>query len=153
MVKNSDKTYGQLLLEARSMTNPMEIGEITPEVMAQFDRIIEEAVQGNYDKGVRGRYYIHITVQKVPYAQNALHIFPMCRRTRPSPYQGNDHYLWSVEDGGKITFEWCVPKKEVLAYILANPHEFDVNYVAMLRKYCQDKLETVDDYIVNGKVV
>jgi hypothetical protein len=152
MVKNSDKTYGQLMLEARALTDRQEVGETSEALMGQFQRIIEDAVQKNYEKGITGKYYIHIWLQKEPYAQNTLHIYPQCRRTRPSPYQGDDHYLWSVEDGGKVTFEWCIPKKEVLTYILANPNEFDANYVNMLRRYCQDKIEKLDDYLVDGKI-
>lgn len=152
MVKNSDKTYGQLMQEAASLTDHQEVGETLEAVTTRFKDIIEEAVQKNFENGITGKYYIHIWVQKEPYAQNALRIYPQCRRTRPSPYQGNDHYLWSVEDGGKVTFEWCIPKKEVLAYILKNPQQFDVNYVRMLKKYSEDKLEKVDDYFVEGKI-
>jgi len=152
MVRNSDKTYGQLMQEAALIMDRQEVGETTPAIMKQMERIIEEAVQGNYDKGVRGKYYIHMWVQKEPYAQNALRIYPQCRRTRPSPYQGNDHYLWSVEDGGKVTFEWCIPKKEVMQYILFNPHEFDAAYVRMIRAYANDNLEKIEDYFVNGKI-
>jgi CRISPR/Cas system-associated exonuclease Cas4 (RecB family) len=151
MVRGSNKTYGELMLEAAAKTDFQEIGETSEALMTKFKNIIEEAVQGNYDKHVTGRYYIHIWVVKEPYANNALRIYPQCRRTRPSPYQGNDHYLWSVEDGGKVTFEWCIPKKEVLNYILKNPHEFDVNYVRMLRKYVKDTLEKPEDYLVEKK--
>ncbi len=153
MVRGSDKTYGSLMLEARSKTDRQEVGETNEALMARFVQIIEDAVQKNYEKGVTGKYYIHIWIQKEPYAQNALHIYPQCRRTRPSPYQGHDHYLWSIEDGGKVTFEWCIPKKEVLTYILKNPHEFDSNYVTMLKKFTQDKLEKIEDYMVDGKVI
>ena len=153
MVKGSEKTYGELMLEARSLTDRQEVGETVEPLMERFKQIIEDAVQKNYDNGVTGKYYIHIWLQKEPYANNTLHIYPQCRRTRPSPYQCDDHYLWSVEDGGKVTFEWCIPKKETLAYILKHPSEFDVNYVRMLKKYCSDKLESIEDYIVGDKVI
>lgn len=153
MVKNSDKSYGQLMQEAALITDHQEVGETSEAVMSKFKSIIEDAVQKNFEKGVTGKYYIHIWVQKEPYANNTLHIYPQCRRTRPSPYQGNDHYLWSVEDGGLVKFEWCIPKKETLAYILKNPHEFDVNYVKMLKDYCKDKLEKMSDYLVDGKII
>ncbi len=152
MVKCSEKTYGQLMLEAASLTERQEVGETNEALMKQMERIIEEAVQGNHEKGVKGKYYIHIWVTKEPYANNTLHIYPQCRRTRPSPYQGNDHYLWSVENGGKVTFEWCIPSKEILGYILANPNEFDADYVRMLRGYCKDRIEKIEDYFVNGQV-
>jgi len=152
MVKNSVKTYGELMLEARAKNDRQEVGETLEPLMDKFKLIIEEAVQGNYDKGIRGDYYIHIWVTKEPYAQNSLHIYPQCRRTRPSPYQGNDHYLWSVKDGGKVNFEWCIPKKEVLTYVLKHPNEFDPKYVAMLRRYTADKLEKIEDYLVDGKI-
>lgn len=153
MVKNSSKTYGELMLDARKQTDRQEVGETTEALMDQFKRIIEEAVQANYEKGVTGKYYIHIWVNKEPYAQNTLHIYPQCRRTRPSPYQGHDHYLWSVEDGGKVTFEWCIPKRQILQYILDNPHKFDVKYVQMLRKYMSDKLEKIEDYLIKDKIL
>ena len=152
MVKGSEKTYGALMEEARNKTDHQEVGETVEPIMAKFQKIIEEAVQANYEKGITGKYYIHIWVQKEPYAQNALRIYPQCRRTRPSPYQGNDHYLWSV-DHNKVSFEWCIPKKEVLTYILHNPNEFDAEYVRMLRKYALDKLEKIEDYMVNGKAI
>lgn len=153
MVKGSTKTYGELMLEARAKTDSQEIGETVEPLMARFKDIIEDAVQKNYEKGVKGKYYIHIWLQKEPYAQNAIRIYPQCRRSRPSPYQGHDHYLWSVEDGGKVTFEWCIPKKEIVQYILKNPQEFDVNYVRMLRKYVTDNIEKTEDYLVDGKVI
>lgn len=153
MVKGSTETYGQLMQKAASMTDRQEVGETVQPLMEKFKEIIEDAVQKNYDNGIRGKYYIHIWVNKEPYANNSLHIYPQCRRTRPSPYQGHDHFLWSVEDGGKVTFEWCIPKKETLAYILKNPYEFDENYVRMLRKYQLDKIESISDYLVDGKVV
>lgn len=153
MVKGSDKTYGQLMLEAAKLTDYQQVGETVEPIMDKFKSIIEDAVQKNYDKGVRGKYYIHIWVNKEPYANNTLHIYPQCRRTRPSPYQGNDHYLWSVQDGGLVKFEWCIPKKETLNYILAHPNEFDAAYVNMLRRYCADKIEKLDDYVFQDKVI
>lgn len=153
MVKGSEKTYGELMLEARAKTDKQEIGETVSPIMERFKNIIEDAVQKNYEKGIKGKYYIHIWLQKEPYANNALRIYPQCRRTRPSPYQGHDHYLWSVEDGGKVTFQWCIPKKEVLKYILNNPNEFDGDYVRMLRKYTTDKIENLSDYLVGNKII
>ncbi len=153
MVKNSDRTYGQNLVEAHRKTDHQEIGETVEGLMPQFVSIIEDAVQKNYENGITGKYYIHIWLRKEPNTPNSLHIYPQCRRTRPSPYQDNDHYLWSVEDGGKIKFEWCIPSKEILKYILANPNQFDKNYVKMLRDFSKDKLETIQDYLVQGKVI
>lgn len=152
MVKGSDKTYGQLMVEAASKTGNQQVGETVEPLMERFKAIIEDAVQKNYEKGVRGKYYIHLWIQKEPYAQNALRIYPQCRRTRPSPYQGHDHYLWSVQDGGLVQFEWCIPKKEVVKYILSNPHEFDKDYVGMLKRYTLDKMEHLSDYLVGDKI-
>ena len=140
------------MLEARAKTDHQEVGETQQAIVSRFKDIIDEAVQKNYENGIKGKYYIHIWIQKEPYAQNALRIYPQCRRTRPSPYQGGDHYLWSVEDGGKVSFEWCIPSKEILAYILKNPHEFDINYVKMLKRYCDDTLEKPSDYIVDKNI-
>lgn len=151
MVLNSTKTYGQLMLEAAALTDRQEIGETLPSIMERFKSVIEEAVQKNHEKGIKGTYFIHIWLQKEPYANNTLRIYPQCRRTRPSPYQGHDHYLWKVEDGGKVTFQWCVPKKEILNYVLGNPNEFDADYVRMLRSYVSGNIEKISDYIIDGK--
>ena len=140
------------MLLARSQTGYQEVGETLEALMTQMKGIIEDAVQKEYEAGIRGKYYIHIWLQKDPYASNSLHIYPQCRRTRPSPYQGHDHYLWSVEDGGKVTFLWCIPNKETLMFILNNPGKFDHNYVRMLRNYCSDKIEQLEDYLVDGKI-
>jgi len=35
---------------------------------------------------------------------------------------------------------------------LSNPSKFDAKYVAMLRRYCADKLEKIEDYQVEGKI-
>ncbi len=152
MVIGSEKTYGQLMLEAAALTERQEVGETNEALMQRFKDIIEDAVQKNYEKGVKGKYYIHIWLQKEPYAQNAIRIYPQCRRTRPSPYQGTDHYLWSVEDGGKVQFEWCIPKKEIVQHVLNNPNNFDPDYVRMLKAYVSDKIEKLSDYYVNGKI-
>ncbi len=153
MVRNSDKTYGQLMQEAASKTEAPTVFEVTEEVMNKFRLIIDDAVQKEYEAGVKGKYYIHIWVQKEPYAQNAIRIYPQCRRTRPSPYQGQDHFLWSVEDGGKVKFEWCIPPKEHIGYILTHPHEYDVNYIRMLKKFLKDDLEKLEDYVFEGQVI
>ena len=127
----------------------VEVGEMLKYANRRILHVINNIVKMNYEKGVRGKYYIHFWFQPQgdQYAPNY-----QARRTRPSPYQMADHYLWSVEDGGKVTFEWCVPKKEVLSYVLANPHEFDIEYVRMLKKYTQDKLENLSDYVVDDKI-
>jgi hypothetical protein len=151
MVKNSDKTYGQLILEAKQQTDRQEVGETVGPLMDRLKGIIEDAAQKQYAQGTTGKFYIHIVIVKDPMAANVLKILPQCRRTRPSPYQGHDHYLWSVESG-VVKFEWCIPSKEVLKYILANPTKFDAKYVAMLRNFCKDKLEKIEDYMVNGKI-
>ncbi len=128
----------------------VEVGEMLKYAQRRIVHVINNIVQKNYDQGTRGKYYIHFWFQTQgdQYAPNY-----QCRRTRPSAYQMQDHYLWSVEDGGKVSFEWCIPKKETLSHILKNPHEFDKDYVNMLKKYCADKLEKIDDYLVNGKII
>lgn len=152
MVLNSDKTYGQLMLEAAALTDRQEVGETLEGLMECFLAIVEEAVQKNHEKGVRGVYYLHLWLQKEPYANNAIRIYPQCRRTRPSPYQGFDHYLWKIEDGGKVTFQWCLPSKEILNYVLGNPHMFDVELVRMYKAYCKGNIEQISDYMVEGKI-
>jgi hypothetical protein len=87
-------------------------------------------------------------------AHNVLRIRrPHCRVSRPSPYQDEDHYLWSVTNYSNIRFEWCIPQKSVMKYILNNPNQFDPSYVSMLRKLANDKFEKLEDYVINEKVV
>lgn len=132
----------------------IEVGDVLCSYLEKMKYRIERIVQNNYDKGVTGKYYIHFWFQTVQ-TERGIRFLPMylCRKTRPSPYQMEDHYLWSVEDGGKVTFQWCIPKEETLAYILSHPYEFDADYVRMLRKFTTDKLEKIEDYLVGDKVI
>jgi len=163
---NTDLSYTQLMQTAASMTdNSMEVGDILPELMQKLKAAIESAVQDQYDlcqeKGFTlPKYYIHVFITKEEHAAkiygapNVIRIRkPHCRVTRPSPYQEDDHYLWSVTNMNEIKFEWCIPKKEIIGYILANPHEFDANYVKMLQMYVDDKMDKIEDYMIDGNVV
>ena len=165
MVKDSNKTYGQLLLEAQSLTGThQEVGDTVAPIMRQLKDLIEQVVQMQFEACEKGgfdlpKYYIHIFIVKDPMANqgmgapNVLRIRkPHVRLTRPSPYQEEDHYLWSVTNYDKVQFEWCIPSKEVMTYILANPNEFDVNYVRMLRKFTSDKIDRIEDYMIDGKI-
>lgn len=142
MVKNSDLSYGDIVTKAMNMTDSQEVGETMEAVRDQFAKILCEAIEGNRAKGITGKYYIWVRVQKDAYAANALHLYPMCRRTRPSPYETEDHYLWSYDsNGSQLKFEWCIPRKEQTAFILANPYKFDEDYVRMLKTYQKGKLD------------
>lgn len=158
MVKNSDKTYGQLILEAKQKTDKQEIGETSQPIAKQLENFVNETVQKQaeacFDKGFTlDKYYIHISIIKDPWSPNVLKIVPHpIRQTRPSPYQKEDHYLWSVTNMNHIQFEWCIPSKEILTYILKHPNEFDMNYVRMLKKYCEDKIDRIEDYMIKGKL-
>lgn len=165
MVKNSDKTYGQLILEAQTKTQRQDVGETLEPLMKQLQDIIEDCVNKQYEECLKKgfnlpKYYIHIFIVKDPLAAqgmgapNVIRIrSPHCRVTRPSPYQEEDHYLWSVENYSKITFEWCIPNKQTLKYILHNPNQFDSKYVEMLRRYCKGNIEKIEDYLVEDKVI
>jgi hypothetical protein len=164
MLENTDKSFDQLMIEAASMKDHMEVGDIQPYLLKKLEGILNDAAQDQYDlcqeKGFSlPKYYIHVFITKDEHAAkvygtpNVLRIRkPHCRVTRPSPYQDEDHYLWSVTNYSKIDFEWCIPKKEIVAYILKHPHEFDINYVKLLKKYIEDKIEKLDDYLVDGKI-
>ena len=152
MVENTDLSYAEVRIKARNQTDHQEIGETLPPVLQQFKNIIEDAIQKQYEAGVSGKFYVHLFCRKEDDIPNSLHIFAQCRKTRPSPYQQEDHYLWSIEND-RCEFEWCIPSKTILSYILANPNQFDPSYVRMLRDYCSNKIERIEDYLVNGKVM
>ncbi len=165
MVQNSVKTYGELLLEAQTKTGHQEVGETLEPILKQLQKIIEEVVQLQAEAAMKAgfylpKYYIHIFIVKDPQANqgmgapNVLRIRkPHCRVTRPSPYQEEDHYLWSVTNLNDVKFEWCIPDKMTVDYIINNPNKFDKDYVLMLRKYCADKIDKIEDYMINGKVI
>ncbi len=162
---NTDKSYAQLMQEASALSDPsMEVGDILPDLMNKLKTAIDECVQKQYDlcnekSFTLPKYYIHIFITKEEHAAkiygapNVLRIRkPHCRITRPSPYQEEDHYLWSVTNMNEIKFEWCIPKKEVIGYILKHPEEFDANYVKMLQMYVDDKLDKIEDYMIDGAI-
>ena len=126
-----------------------EVGEMLKYANRRMIHVMDNIVQMNKDRGIKGKYYIHFWFQqrKEGYEPNF-----QCRRTRPSPYQKQDHMLWSVTDSGQPKYEWAIPKKEVITYILANPHDFDPEYVKLLKEYKDDKLEKIEDYLVDGDI-
>lgn len=165
-MKESSKTYGQLILDAQKMIDStQEVGETVEPIMRQLNDIIEQVVQMQYEACLKNnfhlpKYYIHIFIIKDPLASQGMGVHnvlrirkPHVRVTRPSPYQEEDHYLWSVTNYDNVKFEWCIPSKEIVQYILNHPNEFDVNYVRMLRQYCLDKLESLSDYLVGDKII
>lgn len=164
-MKNTDKTYGQLLLDSQKLINDgQEIGDTVGPMMQQLQNIIEQVVQMQYEQCKKSgfdlpKYYIHIFIVKDPLASQGMGVNnilrirkPHVRKTRPSPYQDEDHYLWSVTNYERIKFEWCIPTKEIMGYILSNPHEFDRSYVKMLQDFCNDKIEKIEDYIIDDKI-
>ncbi len=158
MVENSTKTYGELILEAKQKTDKQEIGETTNAVMKDLEKLVNKIVKDQAEKCFENgfhinKYYIHLSIIKDPWAPNVLKVHPHpIRITRPSPYQAEDHYLWSVTNMNQIKFEWCIPSKEVLGYILKHTNEFDPSYVNMLHKFTKDKIDNIADYMIKGKI-
>lgn len=158
MVENSTKTYGELILEAKQKTDKQEVGETVNPLMKDLEKLVTKIAKDQADKcSEKGfflsKYYIHISIMKDPWSPNVLKIHPHpVRIARPSPYQAEDHYLWSVTNLDYIQFEWCIPSKEILAFILRNPSQFDPEYVNMLHKFCKDKIDNIADYMIKGNL-
>ena len=142
------------MVEAREQTDNFEMGELQPHIEKKLKEIIEEAVQKQAEVGKHyNKYYIWIRFRKDPYANNSLHIYPQCRKTRPSPYQDPNHSLWSVTQMNKITPEWSVMDAGMRQYVLANKSLYNDQTVAMALDYQNDKLEKIEDYLVDGKIL
>lgn len=134
-----------------------EVGEIMQACMPKLKGHIDDIVQWQYDKCIKEgfhlpKYYIWFLYYKNHKGQLVFRP-AICRVTRPSPYQDEDMFLLSVTDYDKVKFEWAIPKKETLNYILANPDKFDKDYVKGLRDYVEDKVEKASDYVVDGQLV
>lgn len=140
--------------EARNKTDRQEVGETLEALLIHLKDMIEEAVQLQAEKGkYYKQYYIWVRFRKEPYANNALHIYPQCRITRPSPYQDEDHILWSVTNMNEVKFEWNVMSKEMTGFVLANKPMFHEQTVQNAQKYTADKIEKLEDYVVDGKII
>ncbi len=139
------------------MFDSPEVGEVLEHVLTRLKNQIDDVVQQQYDvcmkKGFElKKYYIWYLYYKNPKGQLVFR-YPICRVTRPSPYQDEDMILFSVTNYDNVQFEYCIPKKEHFNYIMAHPHEFDKDYVIMLRNYRDDKLEKAEDYVFKGQLV
>lgn len=158
MVRNSDKTYGQLMQQAREITERQEVGETLQALNTHFKKYIDEWVQQQAEvcmkKGFKlPKYYIWVRLRGEPYANNATHIYPMLRVTRPSPHQDPEHILWSVTNLNEVKFEWNKMSAGMTNYVLANPDKFHEQTVGIAKSIKDDKLEKTDDYLVNGKLI
>lgn len=127
-----------------------EVGEIVQAAMPMMKKVIDKAVQDQYDKCIQKgfhlpKYYIWWLYYK-NHENKVVFRPPICRVTRPSPYQDEDMFLWSVKNYDHVKFEYAIPKKETFKYILANPDKFDKDYVNMLVRYRDDNLEKAEDY-------
>jgi hypothetical protein len=153
MVRGSDKTYGEHMLKAREQTDRFEMGELQPYIEERVKNIIEKAVQKQAEAGkFYPKYYVWLRFRKEPYTSNAIHIYPQCRITRPSPYQDPNHSLWMVEHMNKITPQWSVMDRGMREYVLKNPNQFDKHTVQQAIDYKKDRLEKIEDYLVDGKI-
>ena len=157
MVKNSDKTYGQLIQEARQMTDRQEVGDTVRELLKYFKNLIDETCQQQAEncmsKGFTlPKYYIWIRLRKDDLTSNALHILPQARVTRPTKDQAKDHFLWSVTNLNQIKYEWSVISNELANFIIANKHQFHPHTVAMTESQLSGKIEPINEYLVNGKL-
>ena len=140
------------------MFSTPEVGEILQAALPKFKAHIESIVQQQYDMCMKKgfdlkKYYIWILYYKNNHTNKLVFRPAICRVTRPSPYQDEDMFLWSVTDYDHVKFEYAIPKKETLNYILANPDKFDKEHVKMLQRYCNDKIDKIEDYIIQGKIV
>ena len=146
-----------LLLKSKRRFDGREIGDIQTIVNQQMIDAINKIVQQNYDACIKvgqhiPNYYIHIFLNTHQVGAGQIGVKIHSRRTRPSPYQEEDHILYKVTNYDHIEYVWNIPKREYLAYILANPNEFDKDYVTMIRQYLNDKLEKLEDYLVDGEI-
>jgi hypothetical protein len=153
-VKNSDKTYGELMIEAKKKNDHQEIGDVSGYLCHRFKERIDEWVNLQSEKGkFYKKYYIWVRLRKEPYAPNAIHILPQLRLTRPSPYQDTCHILWSVTDMNRVDFEWNVMDASHRKYVLDNKTMFHEQTVGMAQAYKKDKLEKIDDYLVGDQIL
>ena len=135
-----------------------EVGEILKAAMPKLKNHIDDIVQKQYEvcmkKGFNlKKYYIWFLYYKNNTSGKLVFRPAICRSTRPSAYQDEDMLLFSVTDYDNVKFEWAIPKKETLNYILANPDKFDKSHVEMLKKFVHDKIEKIEDYLVGNKVI
>lgn len=141
MVKNSEKTYGQIVTELKSMTDRQEVGETVPEIGKTFSKIFEECFTLAKKHNIVKDFYIWVRVQSDPNNSQMMRLYPQMRHTRPSPYQTQDHYLWQCNaTTGKIDFQWCIPKKEVTGNVLNRPHQYHPQWVEILTAYQKGEL-------------
>lgn len=139
--------------EAREKTDSFEMGELQPYIEKRIKDTIEEAVQKQAEAGKHyPKYYVWLRFRKEPYANNALHIYPQCRITRPSPYQDPNHALWSITNMNDVKNEWSVMDRGMRDYVLKNQNQFDPHTVRQAIDYQKDKLEKREDYLVDGKI-
>lgn len=160
MVKNSNKTYGQHILDARKKVDKQEVGDTLNELLKYFKNLIDEicnqqaevCMQKGFDLK---KYYIWIGLRKSALTSNALHIFPIVRYTRPIPDNiiFKDHMLWTVKNMNMVVFEWNHVSNELANYIVNNKPTFEDQTTQMAERQQKGKIDRIEDYIIDGKLM
>lgn len=140
MVKNISKTYGQITNELMKKTDHQEIGETWNEMSKNWVKMVNEAIEKGKKSELK-TFYIHIFVKKDPNCHQSIRIFPFVRRTRPKPDSGVDHYLYMWDENKGLSFEWGIPRPEIVKYVLENPNKFDSQMVRNMRAFKKGNLE------------
>lgn len=160
MKNKRDKTYGQMIIEARQKTDRQEVGETVSELAKYFKNLIEEICNLQAEKCLEkgftiDKYYIWIGLRKDDLTANALHIIPVVRKTRPIPDHTifKDHMLWSVHDMNRVVFEWNVMSPELTEYIVHNKPKFETQTVQQAIKQKTNKIDKIEDYMENGILI
>lgn len=136
MVVEKEQTVGQAALNLLEKGDQKQsVVDTQKEMLGNYlDQVIEAAERGEKLFGLENLFYVCVQTRRERLLSNVIRNQFYPRQTRPRPEY--DLALYSYDPKTEdLRFEWCIPAKDMVEYILQNKHELPSDH-AQLVEFC-----------------
>lgn len=135
-IVTQEKTVGQAALDLlKNGDQKQSVIDTQQEMLKDYlDQVIEAAQRGEKLFGEESPFYVCVQTRRERLLSNVIRNQFYPRQTRPRPEY--DLALYSYDPQTEdLRFEWCIPAKDMVEYILYNQSELSSDH-AQLVEFC-----------------